>query len=100
MERESYQIINNETNLQFELSLNGDLAYLSYRYYKKDIALMHTFVPETLAGKGIASALAVHAFNFAKQKHKLIMVYCPFVSKFLKTHKEYESQLNPAYRGR
>lgn len=99
MEESNYQIRNNEVNLQFEIELEGEIAYLSYRYYKKDIAFMHTFVPEKLAGRGIASALAKHAFAYAFSHKKLVMVYCPFVSRFLKGHPEYQAQLDPAYRG-
>lgn len=99
MEAQNYNIRNNENNLQFEIEVDGEIAYLSYRFYKKDIAFMHTFVPKFLEGKGIASALARHAFEFANEKKKLVMVYCPFVSKFIKTHTEYDKQINPAYRG-
>lgn len=99
MEENQYQIRNNEVNLQFEIELKGEIAYLSYRYYKKDIAFMHTFVPEKLTGKGIASALAKHAFAYALSRKKLVMVYCPFVSRFLKSHPEYQVQIDTAYRG-
>jgi len=98
MEAQNYTIRNNENNLQFEIEVDGEIAYLSYRFYKKDIAFMHTFVPKILEGKGIASALARHAFEFASEKKKLVMVYCPFVAKFIKTHTEYHKQINPAYR--
>lgn len=100
MESKEYTITNNTDNLQFEISLDGEIAYLSYRFYKKDIAFMHTFVPKILEGKGLASALAKHAFAYAKSNHKLVMVYCPFVAKFIKTHPEYNEQINQSYRGR
>lgn len=100
MEDQQYTIQNNEVNLQFEIDMQGEIAYLTYRFYKKNIAFMHTFVPEKLAGKGLASALAVYAFNYAKVHKKLVMVYCPFVSKFLKKHTEYLTQVDQSYLGR
>lgn len=98
MENQEYPIKDNHDNLQFEIELEGEVAYLSYRFYKKDIAFMHTFVPPVLSGRGIASALARHAFKYAQDHKKLVMVYCPFIAKFIKTHPEYDKQINPAYR--
>jgi predicted GNAT family acetyltransferase len=51
-------IINNTKLSRFETEINGEFAYVEYRFYKGDIALMHTFVPEADRNKGIASALA------------------------------------------
>jgi len=92
-----YEVKNNLENLRFEIYENGDIAYLEYRYYKKDIAFMHTVVPKTLEGKGIASALAKYAFEYAKQEKKLVMVYCPFVGSYLKKHPELREQLDKQY---
>ncbi|MGN7723737.1 GNAT family N-acetyltransferase [Chitinophaga sp. 22620] len=96
----TYEVVNNRENQQFEVRLDGELAQLTYRYYKKDIAFMHTTVPPAMAGKGVASALARAAFAFAAAEKKLVMVYCPFVAGFIKTHPEYRHQLDPAYYGK
>lgn len=94
------EIINNAANQRFEMLLdNGEYAYLEYRYYKKDIAFMHTFVPESHEGQGLAAALAVYAFAFAKEKHLPVMVYCPYVAGYLKRHPEYKEQLDKQYLG-
>jgi predicted GNAT family acetyltransferase len=90
-------VVNNEKEQQFEILLDGEKASLTYRFYKKDMAFMHTTVPEAMAGKGIASALAVAAFDYAKQHKKPVMVYCPFVAKFITKHPEYKQQLDPEY---
>ena len=83
--------------MQFEIELEGEKAYLSYRYYKKDIAFMHTSVPGSLEGRGIAGALAKAAFSFAEKNKMPVMVYCPFVAGFIKKHPEYKMQLDPEY---
>ncbi|WP_316838389.1 GNAT family N-acetyltransferase [Pedobacter gandavensis] len=92
-----YDVKNNVKNLRLEIHENDEIAYLEYRYYKKDIAFMHTVVPKILEGKGIASALAKYAFEFAKQEKKLVMVYCPFVGSYLKKHPELREQLDKQY---
>lgn len=83
--------------MRFEITLDGETAFLEYRYYHNDIAFMHTEVPAALEGKGIASALAVYAFAYAKTHNKPVMVYCPFVAGYLKKHPEYKAQLDPKF---
>ncbi|RPE09246.1 N-acetyltransferase [Chitinophaga lutea] len=100
MENDSITVINNEENQQLEIRLNGEVAVLTYRFYKKNIAFMHTTVPDALKGRGIASTLARHAFAWAKELKKPVMVYCPFVAKFVKEHPEYRSQLDPTLYGK
>jgi predicted GNAT family acetyltransferase len=95
---ESLEIINNEQQQQFQVRLEGELAYLEYRLYKGDIALMHTEVPEKLSGRGIASALAEYAIKYAREKKIPVMVYCPFVASWLKKHPENRDVLDPKYR--
>lgn len=100
MEDIKYTVVNNEFNQQFEVELEGEIAYLTYRFYKKNIAFMHTVVPAALAGKGLATALAIYAFDYAQNHKKLVMVYCPFVSRFLKKNTQYLPLLDPLYLGR
>jgi uncharacterized protein len=93
-----YIVNNNEKTQRFEIHEAGELAYLEYRYFKNDIALMHTFVPEVLEGKGIASTLAHYALEWAKEHQKPEIVYCPFVVAYLKKHTEYNSIIDTNYR--
>ena len=90
-------IVNNEKLMHFEIHSEDAIAFLEYRFYKKDIAFMHTEVPESMAGRGIASALAEYAFKFAKEHMKPVMVYCPFVAAYLKKHPELKEQLDKEY---
>lgn len=92
-------IVNNEKEQQFQVWVGEEKAFLEYRLYKGDIALMHTEVPDSLAGKGIASALAEYALNHARDHKIPVMVYCPFVSSYLKKHPEYQDLVDKKYRG-
>lgn len=93
---ETIQINNNEKNLHFETALdNGEFAFIEYRWHHKDLVLMHTWVPEGFEGKGIASALAKFALEYAKQHNLKVIVYCPYVNAYLKRHPEYQSLLVP-----
>ena len=90
-------IVHNKQNMRFEVLKNDSVAFLEYRMRGNDIAFMHTEVPEELGGKGIAGALAVYAFNYAKENNFPVIVYCPFVKTFLKRHPEYNVQLDPQF---
>ncbi len=92
-----YEVHNNETAMQFEVLLGDKKACLSYRFYKNDIAFMHTFVPAEFGGKGIAGTLAKAAFNYAETHNKQVIVFCPFVASFIQKHTEYKAQLDPEY---
>ena len=92
-----YKIVNNKELMHFEIHEGDVIAFLEYRFYKKDIAFMHTEVPESMSGKGVASALAEYAFKFAREQDKPVMVYCPFVGTYLKRHPELKEQLDKEY---
>ena len=98
MDNTAYTVINNETNQRFEIQAEGETAFLEYRFYKKDIALMHTEVPDSLGGKGLASTLAKYALDWAREHKKPVMVYCPFVAAYLKRHPEYNDIIDKNYQ--
>ena len=86
---EEIKVVNNIEKQRFEVALNDDLAILEYRYYEGTMALMHTLVPESFRGMGIAGKLAHAALEFVKANHQKVLVYCPFVAKYLESHPEY-----------
>ncbi len=70
-----FTITHNKQNMRFEVLIDDHKAFLEYRMKDGDIAFMHAEVPESLSGKGIASALAVYAFNYAKENNLPVIVY-------------------------
>jgi predicted GNAT family acetyltransferase len=95
-----YTVTNNKKLLRFEVELGGEFAYIVYRWYKGDIAFMHTVVPETMQGKGIAKLMAREALEYAKKEKLKIMLYCPFVSKYVSEHPEYNYLIDELYSGK
>lgn len=90
-------ILVNRKEKRFEVSEQGQTAYLTFQFYRGDLALVHTVVPDAMQGKGVASALAGFAFDHARSIDRKVMVYCPFVGRYLKHHPELRKQLDPAY---
>lgn len=91
-------ITDNKERSRFEVKINDEWAYLEYNYFHGDLVLSHTFVPVVARGQGISTALSTYALNLAKEKKLKVIVYCPFVKSFLKTHPEYESDLEIVYK--
>ncbi len=91
------EVVHNEAKARFEIDLGDDMAYLEYRWYKKNLALMHTWVPPAHEGKGIAASLAKYVLEYAKEKNLQIMVYCPYVASYLKRHPEYADLVDKKY---
>ena len=85
---EPFAIFNNEQRQQFQVQEDDEIAFLEYRMNEGKIVLMHTEVPEKLAGRGIASALAKYGMDYARAHHFPVKVYCPFVQTWLKRHPE------------
>ena len=91
-------IINNEAHSRFETEINGEYAYIEYKYFQGKIVLIHTFAPESMRGKGVSSALVKFALQFIKAQGLKAIIYCPFITSYLKAHPEYESQIDIEYR--
>jgi uncharacterized protein len=77
------------TTGRFELEQDGHVATLDYSLDGHVLGLLHTDVPNTLRGHGIASELAKAALDWARERHLKVDVTCPFVAEYLSTHPEY-----------
>ncbi|HLJ50459.1 MAG TPA: GNAT family N-acetyltransferase [Bryobacteraceae bacterium] len=82
-------VTNQEAENRFEAQVDGQTGYLLYKRSGDQILLIHTEVPPELEGKGIGSALARHAMEFARAEHLKVVPRCPFVAQYLKRHTEY-----------
>ncbi len=91
------EIVNNEKHSRFEAAIEGKIAHVDYRFDKGDIILLHTFVPESLRGKGIASALAKLVLEYIKEHKLKAVIYCPTIAKYIKQHPEYEVLVDKEY---
>lgn len=73
---------------RFYAKTENGVAELLYRINGKVMPIYHTFVPEMDRGHGIAEKLAVVAFEFAKKNGLKVKPDCPYITHFLKMHKE------------
>ncbi len=85
----------NEEAHRFELNVSGLRALLTYRRLPDGIVLLHTEVPQSLEGQGLAAKLTRYALDFAREKHLRVVPLCPCASSFLRKHAEYQDLVSP-----
>jgi predicted GNAT family acetyltransferase len=74
---------------RYEIVVDGQVAFLTYRRKDGHVLLAHTEVPESLRGQGLGQELARHALDEARNTGTHVVVKCPFVTAWLRHHKEY-----------
>ncbi len=88
---------NNKKEFRYEATNGTDIAYLSYRWLKGSMVLMHTVVPPAMQGSGVGSALVKYVLDDAREKGLYIVVYCTFVKAYIDKHIEYADLIDPAH---
>ena len=88
------QVKHNPKSQRFETNFDGQSAYLSYSFQGDSVCFDHTFVPEDLRGRGVASALVRKGLEEARRQHWKIVPRCSFVAAFLERHPEFAELVN------
>ncbi len=92
--------VTHDTALQrFEVHIGDQLAVLNYRRDGNHVTYIHTGVPENLEGRGIGSAIAHAALEYAKTEHLEVVPLCPFVRAHIEKYPEYRPMVSRDYRG-
>ena len=81
-------------NRRFTLSSGAALAVLDYREVGPGIvSYHHTYVPQALRGRGIASRLTAFALRHALDQGLTVIPTCAFVAAFIRKNPEYAAVL-------
>jgi uncharacterized protein len=64
---------------------------LTYQVTGGIVAFTHTKVDPAFEGQGVGSALARAAMDEARAKRRTVVPVCPFLSKWLEEHREYDA---------
>ena len=89
-------VIHNEEAHRFEATGDGLRSLLAYRLFPDRIVLHHTEVPPPIQGQGMAAKLTRAALDFARARHLRVVPLCPYVSSFLRKHREYQDLVSSA----
>ncbi len=84
------QINHNTDAHQFETTIDGITAFITYVDKGDSIVYEHTIVPPELGGQGVGSALVQHALNYAREQDKKVIPQCSFVAAYIGKHPEYK----------
>ena len=80
------EVSDNPALNRFELTVDGQTAFLKYERTADTLTLIHTEVPESLRGHHLGDALAKAALDAGRAAGLRIVVVCPFVKAYLRKH--------------
>jgi uncharacterized protein len=84
-------VVDNHDTGRYEVAVGPDVAFLTYRRRRNKIALIHTEVPASLRGQGVASLLAKTALETARGQGLRVVILCPYVKEYVERHPEYQA---------
>jgi predicted GNAT family acetyltransferase len=80
----------NAEHHRYEMDVDGVTASIHYRMAEPGVIdLVHTVVPEALAGRGVGSTLVRAVLDDVRRRGLKVIPTCPFVRGFLGKHPEY-----------
>lgn len=92
-------VTHNENRWRFEANIaDAPVAYLSYTREGDRTVLEHTFVPNELRGKEIASNLVRAALEEARQRRWSVIPRCSYVAAFIKRNPQFADLVAPEAR--
>ena len=86
---EGIEIINNESERCFEVSVNGLLSKLDYLQDKDTFVITHVGVHPELRGQGMAGKLTQAGLEFAKAKSLRVIPMCSYAAAYIRRHPQY-----------
>ncbi len=87
------QIVHNEAQQRFELSIGGQLARADYRLVDGVIHMVHTEVPRQYEGRGLAARLVRAAIAHARANGYKMRPACSYVRTYFARHQQDEDVL-------
>ena len=92
---ETLPIVHDKTGLQFEVTVDGHRAYLSYMDLgKQTLDFYRTFVPDGLRGKGVAAALTKAALDYAESGNYTVIASCSYVERYMERAERQKTRNN------
>lgn len=74
------------SNHKFTIDNPEGVSWLEYAEDDQSVTVLHTVVPSTLSGRGLAGQLAAAAWDYTQKQHKEIRSECSYMTAWLKHH--------------
>lgn len=84
-----YKVIHLSDKKQFGIDLGDEWAIVEYVIKDNTFDIVHTLVPKSHSGQGIASQLVEAAFGYAKEQGYRLQGSCTYAEKWLMRHPEF-----------
>jgi len=82
------EVRDNPAQSRFELSVEGSVACAVYTLQGSTITFVHTFVPTSLRGRGIARQLILAGLASSRARGLEVIPQCPLFRAYMKDHQE------------
>jgi predicted GNAT family acetyltransferase len=90
-ERAMARVEKNAAAERYELRVDGETALVEYRDEDDGtVRLLHTEVPNALAGRGIGSKLAKGVLDVIRAEGRRVVPDCEFIAAYIDRHAEYQ----------
>jgi uncharacterized protein len=92
------EVHDNPDAQRFELAIGSETAVATYELDGDVITFLHTFVPEPLRGRGLATRLIAAALDAARRRGLAVDPQCPTFVAYVKAHPGTHDLLTPEAR--
>lgn len=82
------QVLHRPEEHRFVVEDHAELAELVYDVADGRLVIVHTGVPDRIAGRGIGGQLVEAAVQRAGGEHLTVVPWCPFARRWLRRHPE------------
>ena len=79
-------VTDNAARSRFELTVDGQTAYLAYERTKDRLTLVHTEVPPELRGRHLGDRLVEAGVSAARANGLRLVAVCPFARAYMRKH--------------
>jgi len=86
-------LVHNKDACRFEYSMEGALVLCEYRVDGDVWEFYHTYVPDSMRGKGIANILVEAALKHVLSLNGKIRPTCSYVAAYISRHPEYREHV-------
>jgi predicted GNAT family acetyltransferase len=83
----------NSAAQRYEMDVEGQLAFITYRRAGTVVTLLHADVPHVLSGRGVGSALTKGTLELVRAQGDKVVPRCPFIVTYIKRHAEFQDLL-------
>jgi uncharacterized protein len=94
---DDYSVVHDAARNRFEVRIGAELCHLDYRLADGTLTILHTEVPPSLGGRGIAGGLVAAAIEYARANHLRVRPSCSYARAWMERHPQSQDLLPPGY---